>query len=298
MHHHVHHFEMGAWLMWLASLVSVIGSIVGLAAARRSLSARTDGQRLGWLWMSGVAIGGVGIWLMHFIAMLGFAVPGVPLRYDMTWTAGSAVLAIVAVFAGLLVVGTSVSAPRLLAGGLITGLAVNIMHYAGMNAVRFQGEIHYNRWLVALSVLIAVVAATVALLFTLILDSVLMRLLGGLVMGVAVVGMHYTGMAAVSVRLHGTGGTPAAGESPAALLVPMLAGPLSFLLLAGAVVLFDHRMVTGGAARIPAERKPGVPAGELVSHTARRPPSRIRRAPARAPRRGPVRARFRTPQNR
>ncbi|AXK85713.1 MHYT domain-containing protein, NO-binding membrane sensor [Nocardia farcinica] len=201
MHHHVHHFEMGAWLMWLAYLVSVIGSIVGLAAARRSLSARTDGQRLGWLWMSAVAIGGVGIWLMHFIAMLGFAVPGVPLRYDMTWTAGSAVLAIVAVFAGLLVVGTSVSAPRLLAGGLITGLAVNIMHYAGMNAVRFQGEIHYNRWLVALSVLIAVVAATVALLFTLILDSVLMRLLGGLVMGVAVVGMHYTGMAAVSVTV-------------------------------------------------------------------------------------------------
>ncbi|WP_280505748.1 MHYT domain-containing protein [Nocardia farcinica] len=206
--HDVHHFEMGAWLMWLAYIVSVIGSFVGLAAARRSVDARSEGQRQGWLAMSAVAIGGVGIWLMHFIAMLGFAVPGVPLRYDMTWTAGSAVLAIVAVYVGLNVVGKSVVPARLVAGGLITGLAVNAMHYAGMSAIRFQGEIHYDTALVLLSILIAVVAAIVALLFTLILESPVLRLLGGIIMGIAVVGMHYTGMAAVSVTVDQTFPSP------------------------------------------------------------------------------------------
>ncbi|WP_067859193.1 MHYT domain-containing protein [Nocardia shimofusensis] len=240
MHHHahdVHHFEMGAWLMWLAYLVSVIGSFVGLAAARRSLTARTEGQRQGWLAMSAVAIGGVAIWLMHFIAMLGFAVPGVPLRYDMTWTAGSAILAIVAVYIGLNVVGTSIVPARLLAGGLITGLAVNAMHYAGMSAIRFQGEIRYDARLVVLSILIAVVAATVALLFTVILDSPVLRLLGGLIMGVAVVGMHYTGMAAVSVTVDQTFASPD-GVEVFSFLFPVfvlgllgLAVPITILLI-------------------------------------------------------------------
>jgi hypothetical protein len=109
-----------------------------------------------------------------------------------------------------------------------------------------------------------------------------------LVMGLAVAGMHYTGMAALSVHVHGTNATTD-GVSAASLLAPMMIGPLAFLLLAGVVVMFDPMMVMGKPARAPVEHKPGVPAGALVP--------RPRRAPVRAPRDLGHR-RSRTPQNR
>lgn len=139
------------------------------------------------------------IWLMHFIAMLGFAVPGSPIRYNLGWTVISAIISVGAVFVGLLIIGTEFRWTRLLIGGVVTGLAVNIMHYTGMRALRFQGEIHYDLLFVALSVLIAVVAGTAALWFTMVLESTILRFVAGIIMGIAVVGMHYTGMAAVEV---------------------------------------------------------------------------------------------------
>jgi NO-binding membrane sensor protein with MHYT domain len=201
-HDSVHHFAMGVWLLFLSYIVSVVGSIVGLACTRRSEAANGESERLRWLAMAAVAIGGVGIWLMHFIAMLGFSVPGSAVRYSVSWTVASAVLSISATFIGLVIVGRKVDVKRLVLGGVVMGLAVNLMHYTGMWAVRIQGEISYETVLVGISILIAVVAGTAALWFTLVLESIWMRFVGGLIMGVAVVGMHFTGMAAVRVSLN------------------------------------------------------------------------------------------------
>lgn len=211
---HVHHFEMGGWLLLLAYLTSVVGSTVGLACTLQSRHAESPRTRIAWLILAAVSIGGVGIWVMHFIAMLGFATPGLPVRYDVTRTALSAILSVGSVFLGLLVFGvrTGFALWRLLAGGLITGLAVNLMHYTGMWAVQVKGQIGYDSTLVLLSILIAVVAATVALWFTVVADSLLLRLLAGVVMGVAVTGMHYTGMAAVRVSLNPNAPDPAGVE--------------------------------------------------------------------------------------
>ncbi len=195
------HFSMGLWLMFLAYAVSVAGCVVGLACARQSAKALTDRRRLGWLAMAAVSIGGIGIWLMHFIAMLGFAVSGSVIRYDLLWTVLSALLAIGATLVGLLTVGRRVNIGTLLLGGVIMGVAVNIMHYTGMNAIRIQGSVSYDVVLVAVSVVIAVVAGTLSLWFALVLQRPLLLLAAGLVMGIAVVGMHYTGMAAVSVEV-------------------------------------------------------------------------------------------------
>jgi NO-binding membrane sensor protein with MHYT domain len=211
---HVHHFEMGGWLLFLAYLTSVVGSTVGLACTLQSRHAQTSRIRIGWLLLAAVSIGGVGIWVMHFIAMLGFATPGLPVRYDITRTVLSAILSVGSVFLGLLVFGvrTRFAPWRLLAGGVITGLAVNLMHYTGMWAVQVKGQIGYDSTLVLLSILIAVVAATVALWFTVVADRVVMRLLAGVVMGVAVTGMHYTGMAAVRVSLNPDAADPPGAE--------------------------------------------------------------------------------------
>jgi NO-binding membrane sensor protein with MHYT domain len=207
---HVHHFAMGTWLLFFAFLVSVVGCVIGLAC---TLQARRGGEgtgRIGWLVLASVSIGGVGIWLMHFIAMLGFDTPGMPVRYDIGRTAISAVLSISAVFVGLVVFGvrTRFSVWRLLAGGLIMGLAVNLMHYTGMWAVQVQGKITYDSGMVWLSVAIAVVAATAALLFTVVFDGMLLRGVAGVIMGFAVTGMHFTGMAAVNVRIDETAPAP------------------------------------------------------------------------------------------
>ena len=208
------HFAMGQWLLVLAYLTSVAGCALGLACTLQARYALTGHRRLAWLVLAAVSIGGVGIWVMHFIAMLGFATPGMPVRYDVGRTALSAVLAIVSVFGGLLVFGVRARFTwwRLLVAGLITGLAVNLMHYTGMWAVQVKGSIGYNPGLVALSIVIAVVAATAALWFTVGLDRLLPRLAAGLVMGAAVTGMHYTGMAAVRVHLDLSAPDPSGTE--------------------------------------------------------------------------------------
>ncbi|KAA0024307.1 MHYT domain-containing protein [Antrihabitans cavernicola] len=237
-HASMHHFDMGIWLLGLSFVVSVVGSIVGLACTRRSAVAVTDGERLAWLATAALSIGGVAIWLMHFIAMLGFTVPGSAVRYDIGWTIASAILSIVAVFIGLIIAGRTLNWLRLLAGGVVMGLAVNLMHYTGMRAVRIQGDIHYSTILVIASIAIAVVAATAALLFTLVLQSAIMRFVAGLVMGVAVVGMHFTGMAAVDVTLDSSRAVPA-GSEVFDFLFPVfvigllaLAGPIAAVMLA------------------------------------------------------------------
>jgi NO-binding membrane sensor protein with MHYT domain len=211
---HVEHFTMGSWLLFFAYVTSVVGSAVGLACTLQARSAQGARSRLGWLLLAAVSIGGVGIWLMHFIAMLGFATPGMPVRYSIGPTVLSAVLSVGAVFLGLVVFGVrpTFSLWRLGLAGLITGLAVNLMHYTGMWAVNVKGSIGYDSLLVALSVVIAVVAATAALLFTSVVNRLGMRLLAALVMGVAVTGMHYTGMAAIRVRLDHAAPDPAGVE--------------------------------------------------------------------------------------
>ncbi|HEV7650281.1 MAG TPA: MHYT domain-containing protein [Actinophytocola sp.] len=254
---HVHHFDLGSWLVVFAYLTSAVGCTIGLACTPIARRAPTEVGRIGWLGLAALSIGGVGIWLMHFIAMLGFTTPGMPIRYDVGRTAFSALLAVAAVFAGLLVFGArrAYSWWRLVLGGVLTGFAVALMHYSGMWALNIKGSISYDPGLVALSVVIAVVAATAALWFTVATDRWWLRLLAGAVMGMAVTGMHFTGMAAVRVHLDMTAPAPA-GAEVFTFLLPVfvvaalaLAGPISAVLMANPA---DDKDPAGPAAR-PAE---------------------------------------------
>lgn len=196
----VHHFSYGPITPILAYALSVLGSLLGLTCTSRARRLPPGARRAGWLMMAAWAIGGTGIWTMHFMAMLGFGVVGSGVRYDIGMTALSAVIAIGVVGIGVFIAGLGrASVLRVLFGGLFTGLGVASMHYTGMAAVRVDGVVHYQRNLVIASVIIAVVAATVALWFTLIMVKPAAIFGSALLMGVAVCGMHYTGMAAVSV---------------------------------------------------------------------------------------------------
>ncbi|MCZ4080433.1 signal protein [Rhodococcus sp. H36-A4] len=195
----MNHFSMGLWLLGLAFAVAVSGSVIGLACARHGMAARHPAARMRWFLMGALSIGGVGIWLMHFVAMLGFALPGSPLRYSLTWTIISGLIAVIAVFAALYMLGNEFSWSRLLASGSLVGMGITVMHYTGMQAVQFQGQINYNTLLIALSLVIAVVGATAALWFMMAMGSTTLRFIAGPILGIAIVGMHYTGMAAVEI---------------------------------------------------------------------------------------------------
>jgi NO-binding membrane sensor protein with MHYT domain len=198
----VHHFTYGWITLALSYGVAVLGSFLGLLCTARARDAHTRVSRARWLALAAPAIGGSGIWLMHFAGMIGFTVEGSDIRYDPTLTAGSAVLAIVVVGIGLFVVGYGkATAVRIVAGGTFAGLGVAGMHYTGMAAMNLQGSLGYRGWLVLASVVIAVVAATAALWFTVVTRRMGLIVLASLIMGVAVTGMHFTGMAAVRVRL-------------------------------------------------------------------------------------------------
>lgn len=170
---------------------------------------------------------------MHFLAMLGFTVTGAQIRYDVPLTVASALIAIVVVGIGLFVAGFGRRGPaRIITGGLFAGVGVAAMHYTGMGAMRLDGVVDYDPGLVAASVVIAVVAATVALWFTVTLRRRAVIFGAALVMGVAVCGMHYTGMAAMSVRL-GPPSSAITGASAMSLLVPIA---LLVLLVIGGLV--------------------------------------------------------------
>ncbi|MGW4741015.1 MHYT domain-containing protein [Nocardia xishanensis] len=236
----IHHFTYGWLTPILAYIMSFTGSLLGLQCAAR---ARAAEGRAGWLVLAAFAIGGTGIWVMHFIAMLGFSIRGTEIRYDVPLTLLSAATAIVVVGIGLFVVVT----PRptlvaLFAGGAVTGLGVAAMHYLGMFAMKSSATISYDLATVVLSVAIAVIAATVALWFTLRVNGFLATTGAAGIMGLAVCGMHYTGMASMHAHHAGHDG-PVAGTGAMQLLAPLIVGisiVTMMLLIAVSLTSIEH----------------------------------------------------------
>jgi NO-binding membrane sensor protein with MHYT domain len=219
---HLNHFTFGWLTPVIAYTASVLGSLLGLLCTVRAQQFRTSGRHVRWLLLAAIAIGGTGIWLMHFSAMIGFGVSGSVVRYDLWLTVGSAILAMLVVGCGLFVVGYGEpSLGKVVVGGTFTGLGVGGMHYMGMSGMRVNGVISYNLALVVASFAIAIVAATVALWFTISLQNWAAITVAALIMGVAVCGMHYTGMAALRVRL-GAGQEAVSGVDPLHFMIPVI----------------------------------------------------------------------------
>ncbi|MFJ3901871.1 MHYT domain-containing protein [Streptomyces sp. NPDC090025] len=286
-------FSYGLVTPVAAFLMACLGGALGLRCTTRSLR-HQETFKAGWLALGATAIGS-GIWTMHFIAMMGFSVRQAPITYDRPITFASLAVAVVMVGIGIFIVGyKGATTLTLVTGGTITGLGVATMHYLGMAGMRLHGQIGYDSRTVALSVVIAVVAATAALWAAVSVHGFLASLGASIVMGLAVSGMHYTAMAGVDVRLHGTPGT-GAGDTATSLLLPMLIGPGVFLLLAAVVVMFDPLLVMGepdwqppsarggyrhGAPGVPAPRRGPAAHGEPANWSAGRPAARSGRRSA------------------
>ena len=227
----VNNFSYGLVSPVLGYAVSCLGAFLGLRCVTRARYYQGR-ARARWLAVAATAIGATGIWAMHFIAMLGFAIPGQEISYNVPITIASMLIVIGVVGVGLFIVGFGDGGPqRLLVGGLIVGIGVATMHYLGMAAVVMPDSMSYGAPLLIASVAIAIIAGTAALWIGTWVRGVGATVGASLVMGAAVSGMHYTGMAAM--RVHAGGMPGMSGASGDSFLLPLLLGItfLTFVLL-------------------------------------------------------------------
>ena len=188
------------WLVGLSLVVAMLVSYTALRLASRVATSEGNGSRI-WLGIGAIAMG-VGIWSMHFVGMLAFSLP-ISLAYDIPTTLASLAVAIITSgFALGITSGRRLTVPRLSGSAVIMGAGISAMHYMGMAAITILPGIAYNPFLVAISILIAIVASFVALwLFFQLREGnsrlqQLKRIGAAVIMGLAISGMHYTGMAA------------------------------------------------------------------------------------------------------
>ncbi|ABE33884.1 diguanylate cyclase domain protein [Paraburkholderia xenovorans LB400] len=189
------------WLVVISFVVATLASYTALDLTGRIFLLASPRLRHVWR-LGGAAALGVGIWSMHFIAMLAFSLP-IPLGYDFATTAASLGLAIAASYLALhITTREKLTATRLLAGGAVMGCGIAGMHYVGMAAMQMTPGIVYQPAWFAGSLAIAIGASSAALWLARALSDddarhvVRKRLAAALVMGVAISGMHYAGMAA------------------------------------------------------------------------------------------------------
>lgn len=182
-------------LMAISFAIAWFASYTALDIAER-ISHNKSWMRAVWLSAAAFSMGS-GIWAMHFVAMLAYNSPYI-ITYDIELTFYSYIVAIIGTGIGFFVVGRNQSYYAILASGIITGLAIALMHYMGMAAMKMPATISYGYLGVGLSILVAIGAATSALWLSFNTTSTRQKLTASFIMGFAISGMHYTGMEACS----------------------------------------------------------------------------------------------------
>lgn len=188
-------------LVLLSYLVAALAAYCAIDLVERI----SRNQTRQWLWLGlGAMAMGTGIWAMHFIGMQSFSLP-VPLGYDLAKTILSLAAAVGVALLALWASSRQQMGPRaVVIGALLMGAGICAMHYLGMFAMEMQPGIVWTPWLVVASAVIAVAASGAALWILFKLRSLAARyqlaarLGAAAIMGLAVVGMHYTGMAAAN----------------------------------------------------------------------------------------------------
>ena len=143
-------------------VVAIIASYVALDLANSVTQAKGRARAV-WLGFGALAMG-IGIWSMHFVGMLAFEMPGMEMGYDIPLFFLSIVVAVAASALALYVVSRpKVGSTSFVAGGLAMAIAIAGMHYTGMFSMKMNARIEWNLWLVALSVVIAMIASFAAL---------------------------------------------------------------------------------------------------------------------------------------
>lgn len=233
-----------ATLVVFSLIVAMLASYTALNMAGRVSGTKGKASLL-WLIGGSVAMG-FGIWSMHFVGMLAFSLP-IALGYDLDLTLLSLCIAMASsAFALWLVCQKELPLVRLCLGAVLMGIGIAAMHYTGMAALRMEPGVVYEPWLFAASVVIAIVASGAALwiAFRLRADGekvILARIGASLLMGCAIVGMHYTGMAATDFPMGSYCGAANSGIDAKWLAVVVISISMGVFAIALIVAMLDVR---------------------------------------------------------
>jgi NO-binding membrane sensor protein with MHYT domain len=229
------------YLVALSALVASFASYTALDLGGHVGPARGFARRM-WLVAAAITMGG-GIWSMHFVAMLAFIMP-TPTSYDIGLTILSLVAAIFVTGGGFYVISRQSGWPlRLVVSSIFMGLGIAGMHYTGMAAMRGHAELSYDPLFVALSLVIAIGASTVALWLAFRTTVLGQKLVAAVVMGLAISGMHYTAMRAAIFTAHGSVHEAQVNGSLDQTNLALAVAGITFIILAFASVasLFERK---------------------------------------------------------
>ncbi|MDQ6703010.1 MAG: hypothetical protein M3Z96_07870, partial [Pseudomonadota bacterium] len=179
-------------LVFLAGLICIAACLASVNLFIRANAAR--GRPLPWLFLAATVFG-AGVWATHFIAELAYE-PGFPIGYDAGLTAVSFVAAIGAIWLAMFV-AHRYAAPAL--GGAMIGAAIATMHYIGMAALRAPAQPHWDAGYVLASVAIGMTIAAAGMRVLLWRPGLRGRLMAVVLLVLAICGLHFAAMAAVTL---------------------------------------------------------------------------------------------------
>lgn len=243
--------EHNHWIVLLAAVVCIVGSIVCTRLFQRTM-AEDGAGRFHWCFLSGVSAGAA-IWSTHFIAMLGYEI-GLPVRFDGALTILSALIAVVGTGIGLLVSSVRNRLIASLGGGGIIGLSIAAMHYAGMMAYRVNGIVEWSGNYVTASIVVGVVLSALSIASLRRGQDRKHTIIATVFFTLAIVSLHFTGMAAFAVHPMPGVTAQAAGDS--------------YYAMAASIALVGLLIIGAGVSTHLADRRTRYQSQEQLHHLA------------------------------
>ncbi len=233
----------------VAFTICLLGAYTNAVLCRHATQTPAGRGRLAWV-ATAVAATSTAIWATHFVAMLAFS-PGMPWAILVGPTVLSYLVTLVLVATGNFLLVEARGLALRVAGGLVIGLAVAVMHYTGMAGYRVTGSLRWDLGEVAASVLIGATLGALA-------GVAVHRCRGhaavwvpAALIAAAVLGTHFTGMAALTAAYEPGVALPTWALSTTVLFVLVSQAALVIL----GLVLLSQRLHLGAERRGRAERQ-------------------------------------------
>lgn len=190
-------------LVAISICIAIFSAFMAFQVATQAARTQSKSRQQIMLLTGSLVLGG-GVWSMHFIGMLAFNLC-TPVSYQFGLTALSVLPSIAASWVALsLLSQPRIRFPQVLIGGVLVGVGIGVMHYVGMAAMDMAPLLRYDPLIFALSIIVAVILAIIALwvrtglnqFISSSMSTITSNFIASIVMGLAIAGMHYTGMAA------------------------------------------------------------------------------------------------------
>jgi NO-binding membrane sensor protein with MHYT domain len=196
-----------------------------------------DGSRRVWTLLAGAA-SGFGVWSTHFLGMIAYS-PGLPIGFDLPLVLASLLIAIAFITAGLSLADNDHSDTFAIAAGVVIGLGITAMHYLGAQSISVPGRIGWESRMIAASVGLGVVGSSAALWIATSKQGMGSLLVSSVLLATAIIGLHFTGMAAMIILPDPRMGSDLSEISPigVAWIIAAAAGMLLIIAVFAAVTL-------------------------------------------------------------